>query len=209
MADRVFCVDFGSGFTKVGLRRDPAATAQLVNDTDIETADFCFPSVVVIDRTGAKPVCEFGAKAAGRTAAAGVEVHANWKKWLFLTPAADDPSANPLEAFLRSDDLAALAARHGLTPAHLTHLRQLVASARELAAGLGVNVGGRDAQKQHFAAALAVNFFTWLRAEVLRACERLPHAGQRSRSTPVTRLPKTWRRSWAYSISCWPRPAAR
>jgi hypothetical protein len=187
MAERVFCIDLGSGFTKVALRPDPGATARLINDHDIETADFCFPSVVVIDRTGPKPVPEFGKKAAGRTASSGIEVHANWKKRLFLSSGPDDPTANPLEAFLRSDDLARLAAQHGVTAGQLNHLRQVVASAREMLAGVGIPPAGRHAQHQQFAASLAVHFLAWLRQEVLRECERLPHAGLRYDGIP-TRL---------------------
>jgi hypothetical protein len=185
MAERVFCIDLGSGFTKVALRPDPGATARLINDRDVETADFCFPSVVVVDRAGPKPVLEFGRKAAGRTASNGIEVHANWKKWLFLTPGPDDPAANPLETLLRSDDLARLAAQHGVTAGQLGHLRQVVVSAREMLAGLGVQPAGRDTQKQQFAATLAAHFFAWLRQEVLKECDRLPHAGLRYDSIPV------------------------
>jgi hypothetical protein len=185
MAERVFCIDFGSGFTKVALRPDPGATTRLVNDRDIESTDFCLPSVVVVDRSGPKPVVECGKKAAGRTASNGIEVHANWKKWLFLTPAADDPAANPLETFLRSDDLARLATQHGVSAGQLGHLRQLVGSARELLAGFGVHPASRDTQKQQFAASIAAHYFSWLRQEVLRECDRLPYAGLRYDGIPV------------------------
>ncbi|QDU20172.1 acetate and sugar kinases/Hsc70/actin family protein [Urbifossiella limnaea] len=185
MAERVFCIDFGSGFTKVALRPDPGATARLINDRDVETADFCFPSVVVVDRAGPKPVLEFGKKAAGRTASNGIEVHANWKKRLFLNPGPDDPTANPLEAFLRSDDLAALATQHGVTATQLGHLRAVVASAREMLAGVGIQPAGRHAQQQQFAASLAAHFFAWLRKEVMKECERLPHAGLRYDGIPA------------------------
>ncbi|HEX4612276.1 MAG TPA: hypothetical protein VH092_29045 [Urbifossiella sp.] len=185
MAERVFCIDFGSGFTKVALRPDPGATTRLVNDRDVESTDFCFPSVVVVDRSGPKPVVECGKKAAGRTASNGIEVHTNWKKWLFLTPGPDDPAANPLETFLRSDDLSRLATQHGVTAGQLGHLRQLVASARDLLAGFGVQPASRDTQRQQYAATLAVHYFAWLRQEVLRECERLPHAGLRYDGIPV------------------------
>ena len=56
MPDRVFCIDFGSAFTKVALRRDPTADSELVGcrDADVE---FCVPSfAMALDRRGAKPV---------------------------------------------------------------------------------------------------------------------------------------------------------
>jgi len=185
MAEQTFCIDFGSGFTKVGLRRHPTATTVLVNDHGIDTTDFCYHSVVVIDRSGPKPVVEYGKKAAGRAPANGIEIHANWKQWLFLTPSGDEPGANSVEAFLRTDELAKLAARHGVTATQIGHLRQLVSSARELLAGAGVQPVTRDAQRQQFAASLAVYYFTWLRQEVLKECERLPHAGVKYADIPT------------------------
>ena len=50
MADRVFAIDFGSAFTKVALRRDPGADAELLTSPrEMVGAEFCIPSVAVLD----------------------------------------------------------------------------------------------------------------------------------------------------------------
>lgn len=185
MAERVFCIDLGSEYTKVGLRRDPSADGQLVNDTGIEDTDFCYPSVIVVDRSGSSPVAEFGKKAAGRKASNGIEVKSNWKQDLFTSAGPDEPTATPLETFLRSDDLTRLAGQHGISPAQLGQLRQMVTAARELLTSTGVRPVNRAAQKQDYAAALAHRFFHWLRQEVLRECARLPSAGLNYADIPV------------------------
>lgn len=185
MTERVFCIDVGSEYTKVGLRRDPSADGQLVNDTGIEDTDFCYPSVIVVDRSGPAPVAEFGKKAAGRKASNGIEVTTNWKRLLFTTPGPAEPGATPLETFLRSDDLTRLAGQHGVSPAQIGQLRQMVSAARELLTSTGVRPANRGQQQQDYAAALAHRFFHWLRQEVLRECKRLPSTGLNYADIPV------------------------
>ena len=131
MPDRVFCIDFGSAFTKVALRRDPGADSELVGCRDAD-AEFCVPSTMALDRRGAKPVPEFGVRAADLEAGGGIEVFRNLKKTIFHTPDAATGSAFPLETLLASDDLAALAVKYGVSSGQLASLRQMVGGARGL-----------------------------------------------------------------------------
>src|SRR5262249_9124931 len=120
MADRVFSIDFGSAFTKVALRRDPGADSELLSSrVNPGDADFCFPSTVAVDRRGAKPVPEFGSRAADLTPGGGIEVYRNWKKAVFLNPSSGKPERSPLEALLQSDELRQLADKFGVIPGQL------------------------------------------------------------------------------------------
>ena len=124
MADRVFCIDFGSAYTKVALRRDPGADSELVScrTSGVGEADFCVPSAVAVNRRGLKPVPEFGDRAAGMTTGGGIEVFHNWKKSIFLVPGAR-PHQSPLEALLESNELHELAAKYGVAAGQVGYLR--------------------------------------------------------------------------------------
>jgi hypothetical protein len=186
MADRVFCIDFGSAYTKVALRRDPGADGTLLacRPAGVGEVEFCIPSTVVVDRRGAKPVPEFGDRAAGMLATGGLDVHANWKKSIFLAPGAR-PQQSPLEALLQSPELAELAAKYGVAAGQISHLNQFVAAARTLVAGPGGRMISAEAQQQTLAATIAAHFFHWLRQQVLEACNKLPATGLKYDSIPV------------------------
>ena len=184
MPDRVFCIDFGSAFTKVALRRDPGADSELVGCRDAD-AEFCVPSTMALDRRGAKPVPEFGVRAADLEAGGGIEVFRNLKKTIFHTPDAATGSAFPLETLLASDDLAALAVKYGVSSGQLTSLRQMVAGARSLTGYSGTPGASAVTREQATAAALASHFFHWLRKQVMEACAKLPTSGLKYEEIPV------------------------
>lgn len=185
MADRVFCIDFGSSFTKVGLRTDPAADAQLVSPVGASSVvGFCVPSVVAVERRpDNRPRLEYGARATGMTAGGDVAVYRNWKKSLFLRPR-DGAHHSPLEAMLGSGELADLAARFDVPPAQITYLRQIVAAARGMVAGTGRALSAESLEHKN-ATVLAGHFFKWLREQVLTACERLPGTGLKYEAIPA------------------------
>ena len=124
MADRVFCIDFGSAFTKVGLRRDPGAEA--------ETADqFCpgprrrrgfLLAISGGDRS------QFG-KADNRVRVRRPSTqkrersknsYQNWKKWVFNEPGPAVESSAPLDTLLHSEDFRQLADRLWCQPARFS-----------------------------------------------------------------------------------------
>ncbi|MDB5309687.1 MAG: hypothetical protein JWO38_3889 [Gemmataceae bacterium] len=187
MADRVFCIDFGSAFTKVALRRDPGADTELLTSrVEGIGAEFCIPTVAALDRTAARLVPEFGTKAVNRTPGNGIEVYQNWKKWVFAVPEATSQSqAPPLELFLQAEETNHLASKFGVSGGQLTQLRQLVATARILTGGPGGRVVSPEAQQHTFAATLAPHFFRWLREVVLDACTRLKTTGLKFEDIPV------------------------
>jgi hypothetical protein len=173
MADRVFCIDFGSSYTKVALRRDPGADAGLIR-TDfaaVGEADFCFPSAVGVERQGNRHVAVCGPAVLSSSFAGGVHVH--WKKRVFSTEPGRPPRKPPLDAFLESAELLEVAAKYGVTPTQVVHLQNLVANARALSAGPLAGAAEPDAQNRAFAAPLAYNYFCWLRDRVIEACGRL------------------------------------
>lgn len=188
MADRVFCIDFGSAYTKVALRRDPSANGQLVSlrTGGAAEVEFCIPTAVAIDRRGSRPVPEFGSRAAGLAAGGGVDVYRNWKRSLFL-PAETSPSPHPspLEALLHSDDFSDLAARFNVPAAQVGHLQAMVVAAKNLIVGPGGRVASPESQQHKRAVAIAPHFFLWLRQQVLDECSRLPTAGLRYDAIPA------------------------
>jgi hypothetical protein len=188
MADRVFCIDFGSAYTKVALRRDPGADSELLTRRSRASseADFCFQTTVAVDRRGPKVIPEFGDRAAALSPGGGVDVYRNWKKSIFLP---NSPGArrnnSPLDAFLQSEELSALATKYGVAPTQLTNLQQLVAASKNLIAGPTGRVYSSEVQQQTIAASLAPHFFIWLRQQVLEACSLLPTTGLKFDSIPV------------------------
>jgi hypothetical protein len=185
MADRVFCIDFGSAYTKVALRRDPSAESELISTRAGTTTEpsFCVPSTVAVDRRGPKAVPEFGDRAASLQPGGGIEVHRNWKKAIFQRHAPGaKPQQSPLETLLQSEELRELAARFGVAAGQVAHLQQLVGSARQL---IGGRVVSAESQQHVVAASIAPHFFHWLRQQVLEACSRLPTTGLRFDSIPV------------------------
>lgn len=187
MADRVFCIDFGSAFTKVALRRDPTADSELLSPARLaDEAAFCIPTTIAVDRRGAKPVVVFGLQAADLSPGSGVDVHRNWKKAVFHTPSGSTRTQqSPLETLLASDDLRQLAGKFDVPAGQLVYLQQLVAAARVLVGGPGGRVVSTEAQQQANAVHLAQHFFLWLRQQVLDACHRLPATGLKYEAIPV------------------------
>ena len=188
MAERVFSIDLGSAFTKVALRSDPGADARLLplSTRGVEDVDFCFPSVVAVDRRGARPAVVIGDKAADLQSGNGVEVYRNWKKWLFATPqGTGGPRKPPLETLLESDDLRQLAERFGVSAGQVAYLQQLVTTARSLISGPGGRVVSVESHQQANAALIAVHFFVGLRLQVLEACNQLPLTGLKFEAIPV------------------------
>ena len=119
MADRVFCIDFGSAYTKVALRRDPGADSELLTRqrSSSTEADFCFPTTVAVDRRGPKAVPEFGDRASTMLVGGGVEIYRNWKKSIFLAHISTAKThQSPLESLLQSEELRELASRHEVLP---------------------------------------------------------------------------------------------
>ncbi|MCI0703299.1 MAG: hypothetical protein L0241_19650 [Planctomycetia bacterium] len=183
MAEHVFCIDFGSAYTKVALRRHPAADSQLLVLPNVGI-DFLIPSAVAVDRR-TKPRVLFGDEAVSQIAGSGIDVYENWKKFLFLTPPPVAASQSPLETFLHSEELVQLAAKYDVPPGQITYLQQLVTAARALVGGPGDRVVSAESQKQARAANVAAHFFNWLRQKVLDACAKLPMSGLKFDEIPV------------------------
>lgn len=186
MAERVFCIDFGSALTKVALRRDPTADSALLHCSGAEY-DFWIPTVVLVDRRGKEPTLEFGDRAAGRVAGGGIDVFTDFKRHLFTAPAppTDTLALPPVEALLHSAEFADLAAKFEVSGPQVTALRQLVGAARTLIGGPGHRPVSADGQRQANAAKVAYHFFHWLRRQVLDACAKLPATGLKFEDIPV------------------------
>lgn len=182
MADRVFCIDFGSAYTKVALRRDPTADSELLTWPNI---DFCVPSTIAVDRRGTKAKLAFGEEAVDEKGGGGIDVHRNWKRAVFLAPSAVRLTQSPLEALLQSDDLLVLATKYGVLPGQIGYLQQMVGNAKSLIAGPGGRVVSAESQQQTIATALAAHFFHWLRQRVMEACAKLPTTGLKFEDIPV------------------------
>lgn len=188
MADRVFCIDFGSAYTKVALRRDPSADSELLSLRTSSSSEpsFCIPTTVAVDRRGPKAIPEFGDRAATLQHGGGIEVYKNWKKSVFHSPSTSGKvPLSPLETLLQSDELKELAARFGVASGQVGYLQQLVGSARNLISGPGGRVISAESQLHAMAVSIAPHFFIWLRQQVLEACSRLPSTGLKYESIPV------------------------
>ena len=163
MADRVFCIDFGSAYTKVALRRDPGADSELLTKRSRASseADFCFHTTVAVDRRGPKAIPEFGERAAAMTPGGGVDVYRNWKKSIFLPNLSSAKSNHsPLEALLQSEELRDLANKFGVASSQLSNLQQLVGAAKNLIVGPTGRVYSTEVQQQTIAASASSTFET-------------------------------------------------
>ncbi len=183
MAERVFCVDFGSAFTKVALRAATQENTALVPCSD-EGLELWAPTVVAADWTTGTARLEFGYKAAGIKPGGKISVYTNFKKDLFAPPATDAPGPHPLDALLQSDEFEALATKYHVLPSWVSGLRIMVQSARAM---LGVSAEGAsaEARRQEDAKKLAYHYFKWLRKRVLAACEKLPHTALKYEDIPL------------------------
>jgi hypothetical protein len=186
MAERVFSIDFGSAFTKVALRRDPASDSALVACEGAEV-DFWIPTVVAMDQRTSKVRFEFGDRAADITPGGGIHVFTNFKGDLFPDPPArpDQPQLPPLDALLQSEEFGQLAVKYGVFPSQVTALRSLAGAARSLFANPGERPVATETYRQANAARVAYQFFAWLRERVLSACNQLDAPGLKFEDFPV------------------------
>lgn len=185
MVECVFCVDFGSAYTKVALRPAVRECGDLLKCSDFGE-ELWVPTVVAVDwsRGKGEPHFEFGYKAAGIKPGPNIRVYDNFKKDLFAPPGAEPPALPPLESLLQSDEFEALATKYGVQPPEVTGLRQMLAAARAF--------GGRakagptaEAQRQAEAKAITARFMKWLRERVLQACAKLPNTLLRYEDIPL------------------------
>jgi hypothetical protein len=185
MVECVFCVDFGSAYTKVALRPAVRECGDLIKCGDLQ-GELWVPTVVAVDwsRGRSDPQFEFGYKAAGVKPGPNIRVYDNFKKDLFAPPGAEAPANPPLETLLQSDEFEALAAKYGVQPPEVMGLRQMLAAAR--AFGVRAKAGPvAEAQKQAEAKALTAHFMRWLRERVLEACAKRPDAPLRYEDIPL------------------------
>lgn len=183
MVECVFCVDFGSAYTKVALRPAVRESGDLVPCGD-SAVEMWVPTVVAVDWSKGEPQLEFGYKAAGVRPGKGIGVFTNFKKDLFAPPGAEIPALPPLEALLHSDEFAQLATKFGVHPPETAALRQMVAAARAFG-GRTKSGPNAEAQKQAEAKALTAHFMKWLRGRVLEACAKLPNSMLRYEDIPL------------------------
>lgn len=183
MAERVFCVDFGTYYTKVALRSAPQEASALVPCSD-EGLELWAPTVVSADWTKGEARLEFGYRAAGVKPGGKVVVYHNFKRDLFAPPA---PVSNlhPLDALLQSEEFEALATKYGVTQPWVAGLRSMTSSARAMFGAPGEHPGSAAARRQEEAKRLTYHYFKWLRERVLRACERLPHTALNYKDIPL------------------------
>jgi hypothetical protein len=192
----ILCLDFGSAFTKVGLRLRPDDPSDLLTE---ETLNFdedrcCIPSVVAANLPGKATPWLCGVAAVDLKEEHGFRVFRNWKPQLFAPPPEGGP-ADKVTAFLgRLDELgrrerllAELAARHGLEAAAVRALAEAHGMSLEELQQAAERWGGprplRDgAQTQPptppgptihpEVREAALQYFTWLRAFIGRVCRR-------------------------------------
>lgn len=170
MAERVFCIDLGSGYTKVGLRSAADADTTLLASPTVLAGgvDFCLPTVVAVDQTSGTRQYQFGYEALDRKPGDKVRVFANWKRWAFEAGKKAGPSGLPV--LLASEEFAALAGRYQVPLAQVHGLRQLVAAAHQLNGGPSPMA---ESLEVRYASVLAEKFFRHLRSFVLDACGKL------------------------------------
>ena len=108
MAERVFCVDFGSAYTKVALAsRDPTAISTLIECAGAEV-DFWVPTVAAGDRRGSEPRLGVRRPSSGSSS--------RWRnrclhelQGRICSPTfccmTDRPRPSPLDALLQSDEV--------------------------------------------------------------------------------------------------------
>lgn len=166
MAARVFCIDFGSAYTKVSLRSDPRAASDLFQDGNlaVDELKICVPSALALDRSQTPPIAVWGQAAANEPLdSPRYEVRRNWKKEIFGSKlgASHRGNSNNLDGLLKSSELRELAGRMGVPATQIDSLRKLVAAAATLSAPADTPSNSISLGR------LAVTFFTRLRKSVL------------------------------------------
>jgi hypothetical protein len=189
MPDRVFCVDFGSAYTKVALRTANEDTTEPVRCSDL-AQELWAPTVVAADwsRPDA-PRLEFGFKAADIKPDAGkkIAVYPNFKRELFAPPPADDapPPIHPLDALLGSDEFEVLATKYSVLPQWVSGLRTMASAARRMFPTPNDKLPNSEARRQDEAKRLAHHYFKWLRGRVLAHCAALKHTALNYEEIPL------------------------
>jgi hypothetical protein len=181
--DCVFCIDFGSAYTKVALRpaaQDPAALLRC----EEPAVELWAPTVAAVEWVGSDHKWAFGYAAAGIKPSSTIAVLTNFKKDLFATGSPEAPASPPLESLLQSAEFNELAAKFGVLPPEVAVLRNFVGSARTLA---GARPGGApQAERRVSNAKIATaHYFKWLRGRILAACGKLPNRLLRYEDIPV------------------------
>ncbi len=181
MDDRVFCIDFGSGFTKVGLRAIPSRDSALLNLPGQQGGgvEFCLPSAVMAEQRDIGQHYEFGYDALGYRTDNRYQLFTNWKGWAF--EAGQDQPAG-LEAMLQSADFAALAGRYQVSLGQVKSLQYLVEYSRGL---VGAGPVSPESLRVRRAKVLADKFFRFLREFTLKAAERLDPPLPNAHDIPV------------------------
>lgn len=77
----LICIDFGSSFTKIAVRRDPNDMAVLVGEEKPEGLNFCIPSLVASGRRS--PQWLTGEAAMSQVPGDGVTIYDGWKARIF------------------------------------------------------------------------------------------------------------------------------
>jgi hypothetical protein len=191
MPDGVFCIDFGSAFTKVSLRRARRTNSDLVTMPDeAEELEICVPSAAVADYSSGQPRYTFGRAATGRRAEGLIKPRPNWKKELFAAASgtsAASPSApiyrprTRVEWLILSKEFRQLAGKYQVAEADLLNLRRLVVDAISLTIPQQYLPPPPDPSAD--VQRLAVEFFRWLRKTSLDAC---------AAHSPAIENPKDW-----------------
>jgi hypothetical protein len=184
MIERVFCIDFGSAYTKVALRSAARENSELIPCGDA-AVEFWAPTVVAVDWSKSEARLEFGYKAAGIKPGGRISVFTDIKKDLFAPAPPDVPERPPLDALLQSDEFDALAAKYGVLPPEIAALRNLVGSARALGGTRADRGPASEARRQSNAKALAAHYLKWLRERVLDACYKQPDSALKYEDIPV------------------------
>lgn len=181
MNDRVFCIDFGSGFTKVGLRTMPSRDTALLNLPSQQGGgvEFCLPSAVMAEQRDGGQHYEFGYDALGYRTDNRYQLFTNWKGWAFEA-GQDHPVG--LEAMLQSADFAALAGTYQVSLAQVKCLQYLVEYSRGL---VGAGPVPQESLRVRRAKVLADKFFRFLREYTLKAVERLEPSLPNPHDVPV------------------------
>ena len=125
MNEPVLCIDFGSAYTKVAIRRDPNEASELIRSEALRLDELrvCVPSIVLLDQRSKQPVWECGMKAVDRAAGPGIQIFRNFKPHLFRESPPEP--ASEIEQFLGSPEIRGLASARGLDTALLGVLELL------------------------------------------------------------------------------------
>ena len=197
MADGLICIDFGSAFTKVSVRRGRRTNSDIVVSTEhalpagTDTSPeyrLCVPSTVIVDTTTPTPQYSFGLRTINRRTSDTITVRKNWKKELFsasgTAPSVAPPKARKmtrLESLVHSPAFAKLAEQYRVSKNELTSLQWLVIHATSIT--LPIYNAPLPEGPVDYTFPLAVEFFRWLRGVVLAAA-----SGQGGQDA-VARLP--------------------